>query len=1162
MKFILASCLLFFSFFASGQVSMATLDLLTKSMQLVQKGEYEKAIPLLEKANEAVKKEVGENHSFYSGQLFLLGLCHQKLYHYELAEKIFLRQKELLAKNTGEKDKSYGGCLIKLANLYREMGRYQQSEALYIQVKAISKQVTGESNTNYSTATNNLGSLYQLIGQYLKAEQLYTESLNILKRTVGENNVLYAGNLNNMATLYVNLGQYQKAKLLLVRVLEIRKNILGETHPDYAESLNNLAALYGDMDQFAKAEPLYKEAIAITKKTLGENHHDYAIMIDNLALLYKKTGRYELALQHYMQAGEIRMRTVGESHPDLASSLMNIAELYVIAGQYEKAEPLYMASKDIIKKTFGEVHPEYATVLNNFGSLYESMGQYKKAESFYMESIAIKKKIIGESHISYATALNNLAFLYFNIGQFEKAEPIFSRAMQITGIALGENNPAYATNLDNLANVWQSLEQFSKAELAYTRAMAIRKKTLGENNDYYARSLNNLASLYTQLGQYKKAEPLIVTAKDIWKNTLGETSPAYATGINNLAAIYRKSQTQYAKAEELYLEAIRLRKMILGEHHPFYSISQNGLALLYTQMGQYKKAEPLYLSSSNIVLQNIAGTFSILSEKEKGNFLNNNKEIAECGNSYLYINPKADASIAENNYDLELGFKSLSLADTRNMLELLRNSKDTAVKRIFDEWAAVKNMLAKQYTLAPAGRSIDLKPVEAEAESLEKELNRRSSVFGNQQKTLRITTKDIQNKLATDEAAIEFVRFRFFNKKWTDSVIYGAYILRKDDAAPQFVPLCEKKQLQQLFDSAGNTATRLVKSFYRGLDVTNKETARLGSKMYKLIWEPLEPFLKGIKKVSYSPAGKLYGIAFHALPVDSTTILMDKYQLQQYTSTRQISFRTENKEEVKPGSIVLFGNAMFTMDSLQLVKQRKNNIKTETSSASSYISKNRGNENGVWLNLPGTAEEVKKISQLFEENKISTQSFIQESASEENLKGVMEKKPQILHIATHGFFLPESNKKKGVSVSQGNAYSLAEDPLLRTGLVLAGGNYAWSGKTPVDGVEDGIATAYEISQLNLSNTELLVLSACETALGDIKGSEGVFGLQRGFKMAGVKKMIVSLWQVPDKETAELMTAFYSYWINGKNINESFYQAQADMRKKYAAYYWAAFVLVE
>lgn len=112
-----------------------------------------------------------------------------------------------------------------------------------------------------------------------------------------------------------------------------------------------------------------------------------------------------------------------------------------------------------------------------------------------------------------------------------------------------------------------------------------------------------------------------------------------------------------------------------------------------------------------------------------------------------------------------------------------------------------------------------------------------------------------------------------------------------------------------------------------------------------------------------------------------------------------------------------------------------------------------------------------------------------------------------MHIATHGFFYPEPGKKKqsGTSSASSNVFAFAKDPLLRSGLVLAGGNYAWSGKTPVDGMEDGIATAYEISQLNLSNTQLVVLSACETALGDIKGSEGVFGLQRGFKIAGVKK---------------------------------------------------------
>ena len=192
-------------------------------------------------------------------------------------------------------------------------------------------------------------------------------------------------------------------------------------------------------------------------------------------------------------------------------------------------------------------------------------------------------------------------------------------------------------------------------------------------------------------------------------------------------------------------------------------------------------------------------------------------------------------------------------------------------------------------------------------------------------------------------------------------------------------------------------------------------------------------------------------------------------------------------------------------------------------------------------------------------NRVSSRSFTQATATEENLKLLSGHSPQVLHIATHGFFLPAEEKKETVTgVNQQNVYSVAEDPLLRTGLVLAGGNRAWSGKEPIEGVEDGIATAYEISQLDLSNTELLVLSACETALGD----KGVFGLQRAFKMAGVKKMILSLWQVPDKETAELMTAFYGYWLKGKSIHEAFAQAQGEMRKKSPPYYWAAFVLVE
>ncbi|MBL0069269.1 MAG: CHAT domain-containing protein [Chitinophagaceae bacterium] len=255
--------------------------------------------------------------------------------------------------------------------------------------------------------------------------------------------------------------------------------------------------------------------------------------------------------------------------------------------------------------------------------------------------------------------------------------------------------------------------------------------------------------------------------------------------------------------------------------------------------------------------------------------------------------------------------------------------------------------------------------------------------------------------METDEIAIEFVSFALFSKTWTDSTIYGAYILKKNDSVPFFVPLCEEKQLQKLFDSAGTTATAMVSKFYRGLEIKNKNTAgALGTELYKLIWQPLEPYLKGVKKVSYSPAGKLYSIAFHALPVDSTTVLMDKYQLQQYTSTRQVVLREQEKQNSKPQNIALFGDALY-LDSLQMVKGK---TKTENVSTSIYTP--------TWSNLPGTAQEVKTIQKVFEQNKITTKTFTQTTASEENLKALSGNSPQILHIATHGFFLPEPDKKK------------------------------------------------------------------------------------------------------------------------------------------------------
>lgn len=911
-------------------------------------------------------------------------------------------------------------------------------------------------------------------------------------------------------------------------------------------------------EQYQKAIPVAEKAAAGIKELLGEDNDLYIGLLIILATSYENTFQYLKAESFYIQAGELMKKTTGEKSQSFTAYLHNLATLYYKTGQYEKAESFFLRAQEITRSMTGDNDTTYASTLNSLAVLYESMGQYEKAEPLFIHAMAIRKKMLGEDHPGYATVLNNLAVYYKDIGQFEKAEPLFNRVLEIRKKTVGENHADYAASLNNLASCLEDLGQYEKAESLYIRSGNLRKLILGENHPDYAASINNLAGLYTVRGEYSKAEPLLVRATAIWKNVLGENHPDYALSLNNLAAFYRKSQSQYTKAEMLYQNAIQLRKTLLGEKHPLYGDSQTDLALLYSQMGQYAKAEPLLILGSNIFLQNIAGTFSILSEKEKANYLKYNISTLDINTSFLYNYPLADPAVIRNSLNLLLGFKSLALADTRLMLESVRNSNDTAIKRIFENWLVQKNLLSKQYSLAKDKRMPGIQKIEEETEALEKELTKRSAAFRKQQNAFRIYMPDIQKNLAPDEAAVEFVRFKLYNKKLTDSVIYAAYVFGKNDPVPHFVPLCEEQQLARFFTKSGKAAGN-IKSFYDS-DAGGNNDHRIGDSLYVLVFKPLLPFLKGIRKISYSPAGLLYRIAFHALPAGENQLLIDKYELNQYISTRQLAIEKETRE-IKNRSIWLFGDVAFSMDSISIVKQKRTG-ETGPTLYTSLVS--RGGNRDAWKNLPGTADEIKDIQDLFEKHNARSVSYTQQKATEEQFKSLSGKPPSVIHLATHGFFLPDPERKmkEGLVVDDQNAFRLAGDPMLRSGIVLAGVNRVWNGQSPIDGCEDGIVTAYEISQLDLGNTDLVVLSACETALGDIKGTEGVFGLQRAFKLAGVKNMILSLWKVPDTETAELMKIFYTYYLQGETAREALGKAQQDMRKKYKPYYWAAFVLIE
>ncbi|MCY7310600.1 MAG: CHAT domain-containing protein [Chitinophagaceae bacterium] len=979
----------------------------------------------------------------------------------------------------------------------------------------VSAQTWKELNTEFKRLTNNSN----LGIEYETAFKIAEKSVEAAKKEFGESDSNYATSLSNLAFAYSFYNNFEKSKPLYIQAQEIRKRILGEMHPDYASGIQSMGDFYYRKDEKEKAEAFFIQAINLRKKILGENHPDYAESLTSLGQLYTDMSLYTKGNTLFIEAREINKKILTESDPGYVENLNSLALLYTKSVQYEKAEPIYIIAKDATRKLFGEAGTRYAKSLSTLSELYGAMFQFDKQEKMLVQAIDIYKQVHSETHPNYAGMLYNLAGIYSRKKEYEKAELLFVKAMEIFKAAQGKST-GYTACLNGLGILFMVKEDYKKAESYFLESRELKIKLFGKQNSEYAISLNNLAEVYTATGQYQKAEPLYFEAIPIIKKNRGENSPSYTALISNLA-------------------------------------------VLYSNTNQVAKAVPLFIEQSNTLIKNLLKNFTVLSEREKGNYLDINASLISLSNSFAYKLKKVPAAILMNNLNQQLVFKSLSLSDTKNILLSIQQNPDTLLNQLLKKWQADKSILTEQYSLPVTSRRTDIHEMEINIEGLEKELNRKSAEFRNQQKSIRISLQDVRKNLEPNEVAIEFVNFKFYNKKWTNSTIYAAYILNKNDSVPVFVPLFEEKQLQQLLDSAGNTATSMVSSFYRGLETKNKSAVTLGKELYKLVWQPLEAYFKWVKKISFSLAGKLHSIAFHALQIDSTMILMDKYYLQQYTSTRQVVLRENEKKNPQPQSVILFGDPSFTMDSLQLVKQKEYRAVKEKSFTPIYDSKKRSRDNNSWNNLSGTAEEVSKIKQLFDQNNISTKSYTQSAASEENLKALSGNSPQILHIATHGFFLPEPDKKrKENNFNNENTYTLADDPLLRSGLILSGGNYAWSGKTPIEGVEDGIATAYEIAQLNLSNTELVVLSACETALGDVKGSEGVFGLQRAFKMAGVKKMIVSLWQVPDKETAELMTTFYGYWMKGKSINESFTQAQADMRKKYSPFYWAAFVLVE
>jgi CHAT domain-containing protein len=703
---------------------------------------------------------------------------------------------------------------------------------------------------------------------------------------------------------------------------------------------------------------------------------------------------------------------------------------------------------------------------------------------------------------------------------------------------------------------------------------------LDSDHPYYITFLNDLAVLYTLMGNYTKAETIYVEALNTGKIIYGQDHPDYATSLNNLATLYNL-MGEYAKAEPLFNEALNIREKSLGTDNPIYATSLNNLALFYCGIRDYEKVEPLLIQANDNLNNQIDKNFSFLSDIEKEQFLENNiNYYFEIYNSFFLKRKDQNHSLAAISFNNELSHKAILLQNNIVLRQNIYSSGDSKLINSYNQFTDIHKKLSVLYTIQIAERKENIDSLENIANKIEKELiikGQELPGFENFTGLTKIKWQDVQQSLKQNEAAIEFINFDYYDKTWTDSTYYCALVLRKDYQYPKMIYLFEEKQLQELLSKpqATNNAYYITQlySYKPDLPSVDYQSSNYNI-LYQLIWQPIDSLLKGINTIYLAPSGLLNKVAFNAIPVTDSTLLSDKYQLNIVSSTRILA--QKNKAAVSFSgnyNAALYGGIEYDMDSTEMVARARRYEKSDNNLLTiGNITIPADNRSVTWLYLPGTFTEVSNIEKLLKSKQITYTLFTGKNATEESFKHLAEKtkSPDILHLATHGFFFPEIKSKTvemgkvafrgGITNEQ--AFTYSENPLFRSGILLAGASNTWKTSHSIPGVEDGILTAYEVSNINLSNTKLVVLSACETGLGDIKGSEGVFGLQRAFKMAGVQYIVMSLWQVPDDQTSELMQLFYTNCLNRMTIKGGFRAAQQTMRKKYNPFYWAAFELVE
>jgi CHAT domain-containing protein len=850
-----------------------------------------------------------------------------------------------------------------------------------------------------------------------------------------------------------------------------------------------------------------KTVIDIARDTLERGVEWYGIR------RYEKAERAFLSAKSFMESRGLT------SHIVYLRTLSNLGLIYLTQGRTLDAEKVISRTLTMSEQSLGKNSAAYVANLNNMARLHQATGKYNEAEKEFNEGLKLCDDVFGPGK-AQALLFNNKAMLFLAIGRYTDAIALMNQALGASALAPKKKKILFqGEGFDNrkfqinLAFIQQISGDYPAAEASF-RTIEGAFKEKEKNTAEYAGVLNQVGILYVQMGKMDKVEAILKASMEIYKKRYTENNIYTAKVMNDLGNFYRIN-ARYADAEAQLTKALSIREALLGTNHPQYIRSLEDVAILYWKSGKSDKAYASYKQVMDKSLDFINRYFPPMSEAEKANYWEITAPRFQRFYNFALETSAANPKVAADFLNYNLATKALLLSSTNRIKEAIKASNDKQLVENYEKWQANKEALVKLYAYSKAklkAQNLDLDQMERETNDLEKKISERSSLFLAGFYSQPVTIKEVSQVLDDGEAVVDIVRVKNFQQDFTADVSYVAMVLKKGMAAPKLVVLDKGTQLE------GRSM-----EFYKRA-ATNRIPDDIS---YGIFWSKIDPELSGVKTVYFSPDGAYNKININTLK-GPDGFLINKY------------------------NVVLLGNSK---DIVRL-KSRKGQLKA----TQAYLVGFPDYANDKITPLPGTKKEVEAISKLLSTSGYKVTQHLAQHATEENIKEASGQ--GLVHIATHGFFAPEKEVRDG-SVFGIHAENATNNPLLRSGLIMA--SVLESNPelhTDMSNTENGVLTAYEAMNLNLTGTSLVVLSACETGLGEVKSGEGVYGLQRAFLVAGAETLIMSLWKVDDEATQLLMTNFYTNWLKPGNKQAAFKEAQLQLMTKFPEpYYWGAFVMV-